>query len=81
MVPAAPSIVRTIPPTSMITERSVGVPVIILEISELREFKASLPNIISNIPPTRSANEIAFVMFFTSFKPTRNSEAMLRTLC
>lgn len=73
ITPIAPITAITIPPTIMKTARSVGAPVNILEIFELKEFIASLPNIISKIPPRSSAKEIALIILFSNYVNSNQS--------
>lgn len=54
--------VATMPPMSIHTALSVGDPVKNLETSELNEFMALIPNIISTIPPTRKPMETILFM-------------------
>jgi len=64
-VPTSPTMEATIPPISIHTALSVGDPVKNLETSELNEFVALIPMIMSTTPPTSRARET--VLFITAF--------------
>jgi hypothetical protein len=54
----------TTPPSNIHIALSVGEPVKKREMSEVNDVDAMTPNIISRIPPARSASETALLMFF-----------------
>jgi hypothetical protein len=56
----------TMPPMSIQMALSVGDPVKNLETSELKEFVALMPMIMSTTPPTSSARET--ILFITNFQ-------------
>jgi len=64
-VPKSPAATATTPPMSIQTALSVGEPVKNLETSELKEFMALIPNIMSAMPPTsRTIETSLFIVFF-----------------
>ena len=65
IVIVSPATVATMPPMSIQMALSVGEPVKNWDTSELKEFVALMPTIMSTTPPTRRAREK--VLFITSF--------------
>ena len=64
-VPVRPMTVATMPPMSIQMALSVGEPVKNRDTSELKEFVALMPMIMSAIPPTSRAREtILFIIAF-----------------
>jgi hypothetical protein len=60
--PVTPMIDTTTPPISIHIALSVGVSVKAREMSELTEFDALIPNIISSTPAARMASEMVLSM-------------------
>jgi len=65
--PTSPITVATAPPTNIHIALSVGEPVKNREISELNDFVALTPKIISRIPPARIASETTLFIEKFSF--------------
>jgi len=64
--PARPTTAAAIPPMSIQTALSVGEPVKNRETSELNEFVALMPTIMSTTPPASRARET--ILFITGFQ-------------